>query len=87
MKEGTIVIENNHGAVAQGEKAVAIGMPGTNVFQPGDTVELKSGSPIMTVTDVGGGMIHCVWFRGKESNTGCFPAIALLHKMPAWRKE
>jgi uncharacterized protein YodC (DUF2158 family) len=40
------------------------------MFSVGDTVRLKSGSPIMTVEAVdhheGKNMVHCVWFDDKK---------------------
>jgi uncharacterized protein YodC (DUF2158 family) len=52
----------------------------------GDTVELKSGGPIMTVTGVGNHhlthavMVSCVWFDGKKQLSGSFPPTALGRK-------
>lgn len=86
MKEGTVQIGTNTGAVALGENASAVCALTAEVFQPGETVELRSGSPLMTVTEVAGGMVHCTWFRGKENNQGVFPAVTLLHKIPEWRR-
>jgi uncharacterized protein YodC (DUF2158 family) len=56
----------------------------TEQLKVGDTVKLKSGGPLMTVTAVGhddtsrGPVIWCSWFddKGKES-TGYFPAAAV----------
>ncbi|MBR1156814.1 DUF2158 domain-containing protein [Bradyrhizobium sp. JYMT SZCCT0428] len=31
-------------------------------FDKGDRVKLKSGSPMMTVSEVHGGLVWCVWF-------------------------
>lgn len=84
MNEG-IEIGTNNGAVAQGTNAVAVCVKEAEGFKPGDTVELKSGSPLMTVTEVSGALISCTWFRGKENNHGVFPAVTLLHKEASWR--
>lgn len=84
MNEG-IEIGTNNGAVAQGANAVAVCVSEKKDFRPGDTVELKSGSPLMTVTEVSGALISCTWFRGKENNHGVFPAVTLLHKEASWR--
>jgi uncharacterized protein YodC (DUF2158 family) len=51
-------------------------------FQIGDIVQLKSGSPLMTVDniDVGQGphvMISCVWFENAERKEGQFKADTL----------
>jgi uncharacterized protein YodC (DUF2158 family) len=49
-------------------------------FRVGDTVVLKSGGPIMTIVDVGGGStdwIACSWYEGKKFNTEQFPPPAL----------
>ena len=85
MNDGKIEIGVNQGAVAQGANAVAVCESEKKDFRPGDTVELKSGSPLMTVTEVSGALISCTWFRGKENNHGVFPAVTLLHKEASWR--
>lgn len=47
-------------------------------FTVGDTVQLKSGGPVMTVQKVINGRIHCSWFDGKNVlNHGVFQAEAL----------
>jgi uncharacterized protein YodC (DUF2158 family) len=51
-------------------------------FSIGDVVQLKSGGPLMTVTDVGAGMdgtpmIDCVWFDKTEQKYGTFRAAVL----------
>lgn len=44
----------------------------------GDMVRLKSGGPLMTVTDMieaGGGQgegVNCKWFKGEDLQTDCF---------------
>jgi uncharacterized protein YodC (DUF2158 family) len=48
-------------------------------FKVGDTVQLKSGGPKMTVTDVGGADTHVgtVWFAGAKRERANFPVDAL----------
>jgi uncharacterized protein YodC (DUF2158 family) len=50
-------------------------------FKVGDLVKLKSGSPVMTVTDVysisSRITVKCSWFGGKKLETGQFPPDAL----------
>ena len=51
-------------------------------FKVGDTVQLKSGSPRMTVTVVGmtadgRETIECAWFDGTLRQNGTFPSEAL----------
>ena len=35
-------------------------------FQPGDRVMLKSGGPVMTVTELIDGKVWCQWFDNKQ---------------------
>ena len=50
-------------------------------FNVGDTVQLKSGGPDMTVTRIGvaGGepLVWCAWFEGTKDAYGLFPPAAL----------
>lgn len=47
-------------------------------FTKGDTVELKSGGPRMTVEDVLLGVgIRCQWFAGSKLQDGMFPPESL----------
>ncbi len=52
-------------------------------FAVGDLVELKSGSPRMTVTEVheqdarGSWSYRCAWFAGKKKESSSFPHEAL----------
>lgn len=48
-------------------------------LREGDVVQLKSGSDLMTVERVSGdGLVHCVWFDGKNTiHTHSFPAGTL----------
>lgn len=50
----------------------------TDTFNPGDTVCLKSGGPVMTVHEraQGGGLL-CVWFAGGEVKHHTFRPEAL----------
>jgi uncharacterized protein YodC (DUF2158 family) len=50
-----------------------------NNFKQGDTVRLKSGGPIMTVTFVDGDDVSTVWFddSGKQEKSE-FPAATLV---------
>jgi len=51
-------------------------------FKVGDTVQLKSGSPRMTVIVVGRSadgeeFVECAWFDGTQRQNGSFPLDAL----------
>lgn len=48
-------------------------------FITGDTVQLKSGGPIMTVHNIteSDGSIYCQWFAGKKLENGYFPSGSL----------
>jgi uncharacterized protein YodC (DUF2158 family) len=43
----------------------------------GDIVELKSGSPRMTVSEIIGQTAICRWFSGDKSEADTFPLAAL----------
>jgi uncharacterized protein YodC (DUF2158 family) len=56
-------------------------------FKVGDTVQLKSGGPNMTVTklpdpegfgELGDGEVNCMWFAGAKRERGSFPPEALV---------
>jgi uncharacterized protein YodC (DUF2158 family) len=54
----------------------------TMAFKVGDTVQLKSGSPRMTVTVVGATadgkeIVECAWFDGTQRQNDSFPSEAL----------
>jgi uncharacterized protein YodC (DUF2158 family) len=57
--------------------------PGATMgFEIGDTVQLKSGSPRMTVIVVGmivdgKEVVECTWFDGTQRHSGSFPPDAL----------
>jgi len=51
-------------------------------IQPGDVVQLKSGGPKMTVSEVGpdgAGQIRawCQWFEGTKAHADSFPVTSL----------
>ncbi|MBP2147412.1 YodC family protein [Xanthobacter flavus] len=51
-------------------------------FKTGDTVRLKSGSPLMTISrfySAAGGKViaECIWFDGVEKKSGDFPVETL----------
>lgn len=54
-------------------------------FNPGDTVKLKSGGPIMTVESVGPEamsnktMVFCTWFDGSNRKSDAFLPALLKH--------
>ncbi len=49
-------------------------------FKKGDIVELKSGSPKMTVLNINEtGWIRCQWFSGSKLQEGVFKSPSLIH--------
>ena len=47
-------------------------------FDVGDTVRLKSGGPVMTITDLpGNDMCRCNWFDGTSKKVSAFPLAVL----------
>lgn len=47
-------------------------------FKVGDVVQLKSGSPLMTVSEIEeSNKFFCVWFSGDERKGGSFNAQVL----------
>lgn len=46
-------------------------------FVVGDTVQLKSGGPIMTVEDLDENSVDCVWFNGKTEKRNNFITATL----------
>lgn len=56
-------------------------------FKPGDTVRVKSGGPIMTISQVaedslGEMTAWCSWFDGQRAERGTFPVTVLVHAEP-----
>lgn len=43
-------------------------------FDIGDTVALLSGGPAMTVCEVHGDSVECMWFDGSDLKKAIFPA-------------
>jgi uncharacterized protein YodC (DUF2158 family) len=52
-------------------------------FVIGDTVQLKSGGPMMTVAEIGPTEVWCVWFEGKSKRGDNFPPEVLRAAKPA----
>jgi len=46
-------------------------------FNVGDVVCLKSGGPAMTVTEVSGSQVRCIWFDGPNRSSGMFEMAVL----------
>lgn len=46
-------------------------------FRVGDVVQLKSGGPAMTVTEVNGTDVTCSWFVRDEPKINVYPSDAL----------
>jgi uncharacterized protein YodC (DUF2158 family) len=48
-------------------------------FEPGDIVQIKSGGPIMTVTQISAKDVTCLWFseQAGDVRTATVPMIAL----------
>jgi uncharacterized protein YodC (DUF2158 family) len=55
----------------------------SNEIKVGDTVELKSGGPVMTVSSIGaiveGGKVYayCDWFEGSKNMQASFPLTSV----------
>lgn len=47
------------------------------MFKVGDEVQLKSGGPVMTVTNIGTASLQCTWFKDDEVKREAFPEEAL----------
>ena len=58
-------------------------MSGTEKLEVGDTVELKSGGPTMTIASIetlelsGVLTAYCRWFAGEEERSGAYPCASL----------
>ena len=52
----------------------------TAAYKPGDTDQLTSGGPCMTVLRVleGGNMLPMSWFAGRKNETAAFPTAAVI---------
>lgn len=53
-----------------------------NEFKEGDTVQLKSGGPVMTVdSDQGDGTVWCIWFSTAKDGTSEVKGNAFKYSM------
>ena len=52
---------------------------GGEIFNPGDTVRLKSGGPLMTVKAVEGSAVYTIWFDGTKKLESRFTNATLEH--------
>ncbi|GAB3585675.1 YodC family protein [Hymenobacter daeguensis] len=52
-------------------------------FNVGDTVKLKSGGPMMTVAELEGDDVVCVWFEKSQQHKQRFPAATLRKSEPS----
>lgn len=48
-----------------------------NQFNVGDVVQLNSGGPKMTVTELAGDQVWCMWFEGPKQQQAIFAVNAL----------
>ena len=42
------------------------------MFKAGDVVQLKSGGPLMTVSEADGNVVQCRWFNGTEEKASSY---------------
>lgn len=53
------------------------------MFAIGDTVKLKSGGPMMTVAEIEGEEVVCLWFEKSQQFKQRFPAATLRVSEPS----
>jgi uncharacterized protein YodC (DUF2158 family) len=59
-----------------------------DTFKPGDTVRLKSGGPVMTVTNIDNQFgVACEWFSGNKPERKLFRPEALVKAEPESEKK
>ena len=51
----------------------------SDAFNPGDTVCLKSGGPLMTVKVIQADKALCIWFDGPNKKEAQFPTVTIVH--------
>lgn len=54
-----------------------------STFIIGETVKLKSGGPVMTVAEVEGEEVVCLWFEKSQQHKQRFPAATLIKSKPS----
>lgn len=58
----------------------------TEKFEVGDTVQLKSGGPVMTIADIDEDLVLsvlCMWFEGKKEKKSNFNLATLKKANPS----
>lgn len=55
----------------------------SNNFKVGDVVQLNSGGSAMTVEEIEGNYVSCVWFEKQKVERATFPAATLSKFEPA----
>ena len=55
----------------------------SETFNVGDTVQLKSGGPYMTIETITGDEVTCVWFEKTKRNSASFTSATLVKSSPA----